>query len=126
MKLGIGIAVAIFSSVLSGGVLSGCCEPPPPRHVVVTCVEGSDAGAPEPFEADQSSESLSGSTVCARSCKNLSKLGCPEAWKLPAGRTCTETCKAITSISSYDPLCVEKAKDVAAVRQCPQIACKKD
>lgn len=122
MKLGIGIAVLSLTFAL----LPSCCEPPPPRTVVVTCVEGGDAGAPEPFEADQSSEAVGGTTVCARSCKNLSQLGCPEAWKLPAGRTCTETCKAITSISSYDPACVEKAKDVAAVRKCPQIACKKD
>lgn len=100
------------------------CKPEPARDVVVVCAEGGDAGAPEPFEADPSSEAMSQNSACARACKNLSVLGCPEAWKLPAGRTCTETCKAIATVSKFNPLCVEKAKSVADVRKCPDVACK--
>lgn len=103
---------------------TACCEPPPPRNVVVTCVEGDDAGVVEPFEADQSPEAVGLSTPCARACKNLSTLGCPESAKLPAGKTCVETCKAIAPISSFDPECVAAAKSVAAVRKCPQVKCK--
>ncbi len=115
------MVVAFFATFLGA-----TCEQPPPHEVVVVCAGGEEAGVPEPFDADTSSEALGLSTVCARACKNFAVLGCPEAWKLPAGRTCVETCKAIAPISKFDPLCVEKAKDVVAVRKCPQISCKKD
>lgn len=104
--------------------LAACSANPEPRQVVITCLEGGDAGAPEPFESDTSPEAVGGVTTCARACRNLSKLGCPEAWKLPGGRTCTETCKKILPISSYDPICVENAKNIDEVRKCPQITCK--
>lgn len=104
-------------------VALAACKPEPPRDVVVVCAEGGDAGAPEPFEEDRSAEALGLSTPCAKACKNLSVLKCPEAWKLPGGRTCVETCKAISAISPFDPECVQKATSVAAVRKCPSLKC---
>lgn len=104
-------------------VLLGACDKPEPRTVVVVC-EGDSGLTPEPFSKDTTYEASSGSTPCARACKNLSRLGCPEAWKLPGGRTCVEICKMIGPISSYDPACVEKAQDVSDVRKCPSITCK--
>ena len=103
---------------------TSCCEPLPPRTIVISCQDG-DAGAAEPFEADQSSEALALSSPCARACKNLSLLGCPESVKLPAGKTCVETCKDIAAISSFNPACVERAKTIDDVRKCPQVTCKK-
>lgn len=114
------LALCVFT-LTSGST----CETPPPREVVVTCAEGGDAGAPESFESDTSSEAMGLSTPCALACKNLSTLGCPEAWKLPAGRTRVETCKVMAPVSPYDPVCVSKAKTVDAVRKCPAIVCKK-
>lgn len=103
---------------------TSCCEPLPPKTIVISCPDG-DAGAAEPFEADQSSEALGLSSPCARACKNLSTLGCPESVKPPAGKTCVETCKDISAISSFNPACVERAKTVDEVRKCPQLSCKK-
>lgn len=103
---------------------TSCCEPLPPRTIVISCQDG-DAGAAEPFEADQSSEALGLSSPCARACKNLSILGCPESVRLPAGKTCVETCKDIAAMSSFNPACVERAKSVDEVRKCPQLSCKK-
>lgn len=115
-KLGIGLPVALVVS---------CCDPnTPPKTVVLTCIDGGDAGWAESFESDQSAEALGGATPCARACKNLSSLGCPESLKLPSGKTCVETCKDISAISSYNPACVERAKSVEAVRACPQISCR--
>lgn len=114
----------LFSLAFALTFLGATCEQPPPHEVVVVCAGGEEAGVPEPFDADTSSEALSLSTACARACKNFQTLGCPEAWKLPAGRTCVETCKAIAPISKFDPLCVEKAKSVADVRKCPEVRCK--
>lgn len=118
MKLGIGCPLFVAAMLVA-------CDPLPPRTVAVVCIDGGDAGAAEPFESDPSAEAVSLSSPCARACKNLSVLGCPESVKLPAGKTCVETCKSIAAISSFDPLCVEKAKTVDAVRSCPQVACKK-
>ena len=116
VKLGIGLPAL---------VLSGCCESnQPPKTVVLTCVDGGDAGTAESFEADQSPEALARTSPCARACKNLSVLGCPESLKLPAGKTCVETCKDIAAISSFDAECVAKASSVSAVRKCPQLSCK--
>ena len=120
MKLGIGLPV--FLAVFA---VPACCEPPPPKTVVVTCIEGGDAGTPESFDADQSPEALSLKSPCARACANLAKLGCPESFKLPAGKTCVETCKDIAAMSSFNPACVERAKTVDEVRKCPQLSCKK-
>lgn len=118
MKLG--IAAPTFVALLLAA-----CDPPPPRTVAIVCIDGGDAGSAEPFESDQSAEALGLSSPCARACKNFSILGCPESVKLPAGKTCVETCKDIAAISSFDPACVEKAKTVDAVRKCPQVTCKK-
>ena len=117
MKLGIGFPVWM------GLLHVACCEPLPPRDAAVVCIDSGDAGTYETFEQDKSAEALGGVTPCAKACKNLSTLGCPESRKYPAGRTCVETCKAISTISSFDPVCVSSAKDVAAVRGCPQIRC---
>lgn len=114
---------SIFLSVAFLAATS-CCEPLPPRTIVISCQDG-DAGAAEPFEADRSPEALGLSSPCARACKNLSTLGCPESVKLPAGKTCVETCKDIVAMSSFNPACVEKAKTVDEVRKCPQLSCKK-
>lgn len=103
--------------------LSGCEATPAPREVVVICSPTEDAGAPEPFESDTALEAKNGASPCARACKNLSTIGCPEAWKLPGGKTCVENCKSIASYSSYDPECVEKASSKTAVRKCPAIRC---
>lgn len=118
--------MSIRSIALTGLILAAtsCCEPLPPRTIVISCQDG-DAGAAEPFEADQSPEALGLSSPCARACKNLSVLGCPESVKLPAGKTCVETCKDIVAISSFNPACVERAKAVDDVRKCPQVTCKK-
>ena len=119
MKLFVVLPILLASTAIC------CCEPPPPRNVAIVCIDGGDAGAAEPFEADPSAEAVGLSSPCARACKNLSVLGCPESVKLPAGKTCVETCKSIAAISSFDPACVEKAKSVDEVRKCPQLACKK-
>lgn len=102
-----------------------CNNEQPPREVVVVCTEGGDAGAPEPFDVDTSAEAMGGVTPCARACRNLATLGCPEAWKLPGGRTCVENCKAMLPVSPYDPECVAAAKTVDAVRKCPALTCKR-
>ena len=68
-------------------------------------------------------EALGLSTVCSRACKSFSLLKCPEAQKLPGGRTCIETCKEISAISSFDPQCVILAKTVIEVRKCPKVKC---
>lgn len=101
--------------------VAGCYDNPPPRVVTIVCQD--DSGVVEQFAEDQSAEATALSSPCARACKNLAELGCPESAKLPGGKTCVETCKAISPISSYDPECVIKAKTVAAVRKCPATRC---
>ena len=81
--------------------------------------------ADEDFAADHSEEALAGVTPCARACRNLATLGCPESKKPAGGRTCVETCKAIAPISNYDPICVSTAKTVAEARKCPSLKCAK-
>lgn len=114
----IGFAVTIASIFALG-----CDTVPPPREVVVICSSADDAGAPEPFESDVSLEAKNGTSPCARACKNFSTLGCPEAWKLPGGKTCVEICKSNAGLSSFDPECVAAAKSKVEVRKCPVTRC---
>lgn len=107
--------------LLVTALVAGCPQEPPPRTVVVVCND--DSGVAEDFSLDRSEEALGLSTPCAKACANLSKLGCPESARLPGGKTCVETCKAIAPVSSYDPDCVIKAKSVDAVRKCPSVRC---
>lgn len=120
MKIGVAAPACLL-------LTTACCESnaPAPKTVVITCIDGGDAGSVEPFEADQSPEALGVTSPCARACRNMSMLGCPESAKLPGGKTCVETCKDISTISSFSPQCVESAKTVDAVRKCPQVSCKK-
>lgn len=99
----------------------GCCKNDPGPAPVILCVQ--DAGQEEPFEADQSEEALALSSPCARACKRLSVLDCPESKRLPGGTSCIETCHKIDPISNYDPECVARAESTAEVRACPQIKC---
>lgn len=116
VKLGIG------ALVLSIGA---CCPPSDPKTVTVVCQ--SDSGIQEdlPFEADQSPEALGRATPCSRACASLSLLGCPESKQKPGSFTCIEACGKLAKISSFDPECVALAKNVDAVRKCPQVTCKK-
>lgn len=110
--------VALVAAALA---MVGCREDIPPRTVTVVCQD--DSGVVEQFDQDQSTEATALASPCARACKNLAVLGCPESAKLPGGKTCVETCKSIAPISSYDPECVSKAKSVEAVRKCPAVRC---
>lgn len=128
-NLPITLAVLVVGSFFAyEGCISGCCNTcPPAQTIVIACDRdgGSDALEDESFEDDKSAEALALSSPCARACKQLSALGCPEAKKPVGGRTCVETCKAIAPISSYDPECVIKAKTVASARLCPALKCEK-
>lgn len=125
------MTVATFVSVLGmvGVGVASCCESKTAHDVIVVAAcqdggdDGLDVGGVEEFLADKSEEAVAGLTPCAKACKRLSDLSCPESQKLPGGRTCVETCKAVASISSFSPTCVSAAKDVAAVRKCPEVRC---
>ncbi len=122
---GIVLVLASASMVACGPDKPAPCVPPPPAIVEAGKLDGGvyEAGPGEPFEADQSSEALGLSTDCARACKSFSLLKCPEAAKLPGGRTCIETCKEIAAISSFDAKCVSLATTVETVRKCPKVKC---
>lgn len=121
--------ITLVTSVLgvSAGVAACCaCPPPEPKNTVILCDR--DAGADisiENFEGDRSEEALALKSPCARACKQFSVLGCPESQKLPGGRSCIDTCKAIAPISLFNPECVAAATSVTAVRKCPVVRCDK-
>lgn len=126
--------VAALSTIVALGFVAemwtGCCNTPQPQTVVLACDrDGGDGGdaipADEDFSLDRSEEALAGISPCARACRTLAGLGCPESRKPAGGRTCVETCKTISPISNYDPLCVADSKSVEEARKCPALKCPK-
>lgn len=114
MKLGIAGALALIVPWISG------CDPKPqPQTVYIVCA--SDGGGVD--EDDDDAGTLGAADDCALACRNLRTIGCPEGRTLEGGKGCTQICRDITPISSYDPACVKRAKTKDAVRTCPRIKC---
>lgn len=125
VKLGVAGIAALLIGAAGLGVTACCaCPPVAPTSVIVCPYDGGEVGPEEAFETDRSEEALALLSPCARACKSFSLLQCPESKKLPGGRSCLDSCKAILAISSFNPECVALAKTVAAVRTCPQVKCE--
>lgn len=104
---------AAFLTLFALTALPGC--PPTP----LSPVDASDASDFDAGFDDAMSP-------CARACKVLTALSCPEALTLDGGKSCTALCSDSESSGfSLKPSCVALAKDVSGVRACGTVRCQK-
>lgn len=89
----------------------------------------SDGGFPVFADADPGddpAEAAAKYPACVRACAALKTYGCPEAARLPGGKTCYQVCAdGETTGLSLKPSCVAAAKNAADVRMCATVRCQK-
>lgn len=111
-----GIGLAVF---LALGSLAACCKPQP-QGIPVVDIDAADAGDPDAGGPDDTDPDAARVPACARACRTLKKLRCPEAQKPDGGLTCYAVCEKaeLSGNRSLSPECVAAAGSVESVRAC--------
>jgi hypothetical protein len=109
--------MALLAAALVGCEL-GPFPKPPPQPEPPSPWDNWDADAdPPPDEVDAAAH-----TPCYLACRQLAKLGCPEAKPTAHGATCTQVCANTESsgVVSMDPECIARAESCSIARACGQ------
>lgn len=123
---------AMFMSVILGCVLAACpnTTDPPPVEPDVTVVY--EDAAVIIYDASEEDAALSGvvdaaNNLCMRACLNLAVLKCPEALTIDGGKDCYNLCKDAEATGKFNmnTACVAAATDVAHLKLCKTVRCKK-
>lgn len=111
------LAILILALVALGCELGPFPKPPPQPEPPSPWDNPGDAAPPEPEEVDAAAH-----TPCYRACKQLAKLGCPEAQPTAAGATCVQVCTNIESsgVITMGPECVATAESCSIAKACGQ------
>lgn len=111
------------------GVLVGCPAPTPDPKPPVVPVE--DGGFPvvQTDSGDDEDPSLDAALfpVCVKACATLKVQQCPEAQRLPGGKTCYAICRDEQQRGKINlkPECIAKASSVSEIRACGTVRCQK-
>ena len=109
-------AILLLSSLLASTCELGPFPKPAPQPEPPSPWDSpADAALPAPEEVDAAAH-----TPCYLACKQLEKLGCPEAKPTTGGATCTQVCTNVESsgVVSFNPSCVASAKNCAQAKAC--------
>lgn len=104
--------------------LTGCPQTPEPPHV-----DPIDGGYPpgqvDALDGEDPPVETATVPACAKACKNLKALGCPEAERLDGGSTCYAVCAKAEQSGKFGlhPSCVAAAKTAGEARNCGSIRC---
>lgn len=100
---------------------SACPSSNPPPNVPTL-----DGGQPD--DGEEPAVDAATFPECVLACAKMKSLACPEAEKLPNGKTCYRVCadaERSPGISGLRPSCVANALDVVQVRACGTVSCRK-
>jgi len=125
----------IYSLIAIAVLLGGCPQCP---HVPEPTLEGgvhSDVWKDSPEDAPESAIEVTDAPIegkplnktCVAACAILASLKCPEAETPDGGDTCLDICTKAEASGRFSlkPECVAKAKDLAGVKACGSVRCKR-
>jgi hypothetical protein len=111
----------IKSILLLSALLASTCEvgpfpKPPPQPEPPSPWDNWPPPDPAPAPEDDAATH----TPCYQACKQLAKLGCPEAQPTTGGATCTQVCQNVedSGVVSMNPSCVARAESCSIAKAC--------
>lgn len=127
VNLLMGASLAIFFAYATAGCPTPAPKPPP--HDASDASDAPfDAGFDGPVPEGEPDAALK-YPACAAACAKMAEkaIDCPEAAKPDGGKTCYRLCADAEESGKFNlkPACIAGAKDVAGVRACGTVRCKK-